>query len=143
MQLITSLLISFYLFIPPGWLTNLEDAKKQAKTEHKYILLNFSGSDWCGPCIELTRNVFQTEIFNKYAAENLVLVNADFPRSKKHQLDFKQKAINEALAQTYNKSGAFPLTLLLDENGKVIQKWEGAPANSPAVFISMLKPRSK
>jgi thioredoxin-related protein len=121
----------------------LEDAKKQAKAERKYILLNFSGSDWCGPCIELTRNVFQTNAFTKYATDNLVLVNADFPRTKKHQLDPKQKALNESMAEVYNKNGVFPLTLQLDENGKVIQKWEGVPANSPAVFISLLKPRDK
>lgn len=143
MHLLSTGIISLFLFIAPGWLTNLEDAKKKAKAEHKYILLNFSGSDWCGPCIELNRKVFQTEAFAKYATENLVLLNADFPRSEKRQPDPKQKLSNEALANAYNKNRAFPLTLLLDENGKIIQQWEGVPANSPAVFISLLKPREK
>jgi len=110
MQLLSAILISLFLSTTPGWLTNLDDAKKQAKAERKYILLNFSGSDWCGPCIQLAKNVFRTETFVKYAAENLVLVNADFPRQKKHQLDPKQKALNDALAEKYNKHGAFPLT---------------------------------
>lgn len=143
MNLLSATLFSLLLLTPPGWLNNLADAKKQAKAEHKYILLNFSGSDWCGPCIEFNRNVFQTDAFAKYAAENLVLVNADFPRSEKRQPEPKQKAMNEAMANAYNKSRAFPLTLLLDENGKVLQQWEGVPANSPAVFISLLKPRDK
>ncbi|MDB5260947.1 MAG: thiol-disulfide isomerase, partial [Adhaeribacter sp.] len=116
---------------------------KQAKAEHKYILLNFSGSDWCGPCIQLNKSVFQTEEFAKYAAESLVLANADFPRLKKNQLVPAQQALNEALADKYNKTGAFPLTLLLNADGKIIQQWEGVPAHTPAVFISLLKPQSK
>jgi len=69
-------------YFPPGWINNLEDAKKLAKKEQKLILLNFSGSDWCIPCMRLKKEVFDSEAFTKYAANHLVLVNADFPGKK-------------------------------------------------------------
>jgi thioredoxin-related protein len=66
-----------------NWQHNLNDAFAQAQKEHKYILLNFSGSDWCGPCIKMHRDIFDNATFEKYASTELVLVNADFPRQKK------------------------------------------------------------
>ena len=62
------------------------------------------------------------------ARENLVLVNADFPRKKKNQLSDLQVKRNEALAEKYNKEGAFPYTLLLNADGKVLKTWKGKPA---------------
>ncbi|GEO04360.1 hypothetical protein AAE02nite_20240 [Adhaeribacter aerolatus] len=83
MKFIFVLLTSFLSLITPTWLTNLEKAKTEAKAKQKLILLNFSGSDWCVPCIKLERGIFETEAFKKYAADKLVLVKADFPRQKK------------------------------------------------------------
>jgi len=79
------LLISLYslLSVNTGWLTNFSEAQKIAKQEHKLILLNFSGSDWCGPCERMKAEFFGTELFKQFAEKNLVLVNADFPRMKK------------------------------------------------------------
>ena len=68
------------------WQTDIVKAEQSAKEEHKFIILNFSGSDWCGPCIRLHKEIFDSEIFSKYAADHLVLLNADFPRSNKNQL---------------------------------------------------------
>ena len=62
------------------------------------------------------------------ASEKLVLVNADFPRKKKNMSDPAQIKANEALAEIYNKEGGFPLTLLLDADGKVLKKWDGLPS---------------
>jgi thiol-disulfide isomerase/thioredoxin len=80
--------ISLLLFVPlllsfTIWHNNLDEAKQLAKKEHKYILLNFSGSDWCGPCIRLHKEILETEAFLKFANNSLILVNADFPRLKK------------------------------------------------------------
>ena len=111
-------------------------AKIEAENEHKLILINFSGSDWCGPCIRLTKEIFESETFEDYASKNLVLVRADFPRQKKNQLPAEQEKENEKLADKYNSNGTFPLTLLVDENGKVLKKWEGFPNESAAVFVS-------
>jgi thioredoxin-related protein len=139
MKFLTLVLAGFLFFTSPGWLTDLEKAKTEAKASHKQILLNFSGSDWCGPCIKLTREVFDSESFKKYANEKLVLVNADFPRLKKNQLSKELVKSNEALADQYNRSGNYPLTLLLDEDGKVLKKWEGNPGLTPEEFIKSVE----
>ncbi len=113
----------------PNWQTNFDQAKTEAKGNHKLILLNFSGSDWCGPCIKLKKDVFESEAFLTYADQHLVLVRADFPRSKKNQLSPQQTSHNESLAERYNPEGQFPLTVLLDASGKQLHHWVGYPAS--------------
>jgi thioredoxin-related protein len=103
-----------------------------AKKEHKFILVNFSGSDWCGPCIRLHKEVFTTEVFLKVAKEKLVLLNADFPRYKKNQLTAAQQKINESLAEQFNNKGIFPLTVLVSTQGKIVKSWEGFPSSIDA-----------
>lgn len=122
------------LFVSPIWYDDFESAKKIAQDEHKYILLNFSGSDWCAPCIKLKKEVFENPAFFG-VTEKLVLVRADFPRSKKNQLSPEQTKRNEALAEQYNPLGKFPLTLLLDSKGKVIKVWDGYVFGSQDKFI--------
>jgi len=116
------------------WHVNLDEAKQIAQKEHKHILLNFSGSDWCGPCIRMHNEIFGSEVFKKMADTDLVLVNADFPRNKKNQLPSKQQEINNAMADKYNSQGKFPYTLLLDANGKVLKEWDGLPNETPDAF---------
>lgn len=123
----------------PVWLLDFSAAQQQAKQEHKQLLLNFSGSDWCGPCIRLTKDVFLSPEFEELAAKELVLVRADFPRSKKNQLSTEQQHRNDVLAERYNSKGSFPLTLLLDENGVVIKSWEGYPENKASGFLNELR----
>lgn len=120
------------------WLTDYNAAQELAIKEDKYILLNFSGSDWCAPCIKMKAEVFQSESFSSLAEKQLILVRADFPRSKKHQLSRDQIKHNEALAERYNPSGKFPLTLLLDAKGKVIKEWDGYVFGSQNKFMSDL-----
>jgi thiol-disulfide isomerase/thioredoxin len=117
-----------------GWHYNLDEAKVIAHKEHKYILLNFSGSDWCGPCIMLRKEILDDSIFLKMADSSLVLVNADFPRKKKDQLSPQQQSINNALADRYNPEGQFPRTLLLNADGKVLKTWDGYPNVKPDAF---------
>jgi thioredoxin-related protein len=109
------------------WGHNLQEAIKTAKESHKCILLNFSGSDWCGPCIKLHKEVFTSDDFISIATQKLVLVNADFPRNKKNQLSAAQQKLNDDMAEQYNTKGDFPLTVLLDANGKVVKSWVGFP----------------
>ena len=118
------------------WQTDIVKAEQSAKEDHKFIILNFSGSDWCGPCIRLHKEIFGSEIFTKYADDHLVLLNADFPRSKKNQLSKEQQKKNDEMADAYNKNGVFPLTLLLNSEGKVLKKWEGFPKESADEFTS-------
>lgn len=120
------------------WQPDFETAKRVAKKEGKYILLNFSGSDWCAPCIRLKKEVFENQLFVAFADSSLALVNADFPRSKKKQHSAEVQKHNEALAEQYNPLGKFPFTLLLTAEGKIIKSWEGYDNNSQQ-FIDQLK----
>ncbi len=119
-----------------SWETNFEKAKQQASLEHKSILLSFSGSDWCGPCIKLHHEIFESAAFTAYAEKNLVLVNADFPRQKKNQLPKPLQQQNEKLADAYNASGSFPLTVLLGPDGKIWKSWDGYPKMSVDDFVA-------
>jgi thioredoxin-related protein len=121
------------------WLTDFEEARAIANKENKLILINFSGSDWCAPCIRLEKEIFETDSFLSYARELLVLVKADFPRLKKNKLEKKQEERNNALAEQYNPRGKFPYTVLLDSNGKVLKNWDGFPAGSLQDFINDLR----
>ncbi len=121
------------------WETNFNKAQETAKSEHKYILLNFSGSDWCGPCIKLHREYFDSETFTSFAKNNLVMVNADFPRQKKNQLAKTLQQQNDHLADLYNSKGDFPLTVLMSPDGKVIRKWEGFPKMTLDAFIDDIR----
>jgi thioredoxin-related protein len=139
MNLIYSALVAAMVLSSTSWQTDFESAKTQARSENKLILLNFSGSDWCGPCIRLHKEIFDDETFRNYADQNLVLVNADFPRLKKNMLSKDQQQKNEALADLYDREGAFPLTLLVNAQGKVIKKWEGFPSMTAAEFTNDVK----
>lgn len=131
--------ILFILSFTPEWLTNFDAAKETAAKENKYILLNFSGSDWCGPCIKLKKEVFESDAFSELAQSKLVLLRADFPRSKKNQLPKEQIKHNEMLADKYNPAGKFPFTLLLSADGKVIKEWDGYVFAGQDKFIEELK----
>lgn len=139
MSFLISVMVLVSQVINPVWLLDFSDAQQQAKQEQKQILLNFSGSDWCGPCIRLTKDVFQSPEFEALAAKELILVRADFPRSRKNQLSPEQQKKNDALAERYNSKGSFPLTLLLDANGVVIKTWEGYPENKATGFLNELR----
>jgi thioredoxin-related protein len=119
-----------------SWLGDFNTAKTEAAQNHKLILINFSGSDWCGPCIRLRKEILESATFENYAADHLVLVRADFPRQKKNQLPKDQVKLNEALADQYNPDGKFPFTLLVDEHGKVLRTWDGFPNETPDQFVS-------
>jgi thioredoxin-related protein len=121
------------------WANNLEQTKKQAQKENKLILLNFSGSDWCGPCIRMHKEILENEGFQQYANGHLIYVNADFPRLKKHQLTQELQKENDELAEKYNPTGNFPYTLLLDSNGKVIKIWNGFYENGAESFTAEVK----
>ena len=119
-----------------SWSGDFNAAKTEAAQKHKLILINFSGSDWCGPCIRLRKEILESAAFQNYASEHLVLVRADFPRQKKNQLPKEQVKLNEALADQYNPEGKFPFTLLVDEHGKILHTWDGFPNETQEQFVS-------
>ena len=97
------------------WLTDLEEAKKIAAKENKSILIDFTGSDWCGWCIKLKKEVFSQKEFTKEASKHFVLVELDFPQKSKQTKE--EKATNKALAKKYKIAG-FPSIVLTDAKGK-------------------------
>ncbi len=119
------------------WLTNYDEAICKSGNE-KSILISFAGSDWCKPCIMLTREVFETSEFRTYSDQNLVLLQADFPRLKKNRLSEQQTKANELLAERFNKEGSFPLVVLIDGEGN-IQGMLGYSSGGPTTFISKIK----
>jgi thioredoxin-related protein len=137
MKLLSIFFLSFFLS-GNTWVLDINQAESSAKENHKYILISFSGSDWCGPCIRTHKEIFEKEAFQNYADKNLVLVSADFPRLKKNKLPAEQLKKNNELAVKYNPDGDFPLTILADENGKVIKEWKGFPNCSSEDFVKQV-----
>ena len=118
---------------------NFSQKLELAKTENKNVLLYFSGSDWCAPCVKFKKFIVNTPEFQTFATGNLVIYNADFPRLSKNKLVKEVEKENESLADKYNSKGIFPLILLLDTEGNVIKKWEEYPKETVEEFISKLK----
>lgn len=102
------------------WKTSLEDAKTEAAKDAKNIILVFSGSDWCAPCIKLDRSIWQSDAFKKASSENWILLKADFPKKKANALSEEQTKINQELAEKYNPEGSFPKVVILNNEGKVL-----------------------
>lgn len=120
------------------WLTDLDEAKKAAAEEDRTIILVFQGSDWCGPCIKLSREVWDTEEFEKYAEDNFVMLQADFPKRKKNALTDEQQEKNNKLAEKYNPNGHFPFVVVLDKEGNVLGE-TGYNKMKPVEFIELLE----
>lgn len=119
----------------PVWLTDFNEAKMVAAKNQRYILISFAGTDWCGPCITMRKEIFGNEAFSEYAGKHLVLVCADFPRLKKNRPSKEQLAKNEELAARYNIDGKFPYTVLVNSDGKVVKQWDGLPDEKAAAFV--------
>jgi thioredoxin-related protein len=130
--------IYFIGYLDP-WFIDFEAAKKEAKASGKPILLYFSGSDWCGTCIKLKKEVLDNESFKEHASSNLILMQADFPRLKKNQLDKSIKIQNESLAEKYNSAGIFPRLILISPEGTVIKEWNGYANQKPEDLIDQIK----
>lgn len=121
-----------------NWQTNFEHAKSIASKENKNIVLVFSGSDWCAPCMKLEKSIWMSDEFKAETEKNWVIYKADFPKKKVNQLTPELTEQNRALAEIYNKSGSFPLVVLLDKNGKVLGM-TGFKNVSPEEYIAMMK----
>lgn len=121
----------------------LESAKIMAAEKHQLILLNFSGSDWCIPCIKMRKEIFDNKEFKQLSDSLLIMINADFPRSKKNKKDIATSLQNETLADKYNPDGVFPYTLLLDADGRVLKTWEGLPEGDAESFGREIKAFSR
>lgn len=134
--LLIALSISQFI-VAQEWNYNFNEAKKSAAEQDKNIIIVFSGSDWCAPCIKLDRNIWQSDAFKKEAGQDWIIVRADFPRKKANELSKEQTEHNRKLAEKYNLEGSFPLVVILDKNGKVLGKM-GFKNVSPEEYIKMI-----
>lgn len=117
------------------WMNDLEQAQKLAAKQGSPILLQFSGSDWCGWCMKLEKEVFSQAAFAEYAKTALILVKADYPRRTK--LDKAVAERNEKLLEKYGVEG-FPTVLLIDADGKVLARTGYRPGGAEA-YVEYLK----
>ena len=116
------------------WFTDFPAAVSKARSENKVLFVNFTGSDWCGWCIRLKREILATSTFESYASNHLVLVEIDFPKRK--TLSPAQQQANQALAQKYGVQG-FPTLFVLDSAGKVLGQL-GFEPGGPKGFLASL-----
>jgi len=119
----------------PQWMTDLPKAQAKAKAEKKVVMLDFTGSDWCGWCIKLHKEVFSKPDFAKYAKDNLVLVEVDFPQQKKQTEELKKA--NAALQEKYKIDG-YPTIIVLDAEGRKLGE-TGYVEGGPKAFIAELE----
>ncbi|HHS12291.1 MAG TPA: thioredoxin family protein [bacterium] len=117
------------------WHENFQEAMELAGETQKYMLLNFSGSDWCGWCHKLSDEVFSQEAFQNYSEEHLILVLLDFPRNKPQSDSLKKQ--NKELLEKYGIRG-FPTILLLDPKGNTALQ-TGYRAGGPEAYVEHLK----
>jgi len=122
------------------WLTDLPKAQAQAKAENKMVLLDFTGSDWCGWCIKFKSEALDTPEFKDYAAKNLVLVEVDFPRKKPQSAE--QKKANAALSAKYRADG-YPTFVVLSKDGAEIGRQDGYEKGGSKAFIALLEKARK
>lgn len=101
------------------WLENYAEALAAAKQLKRPVLIDFTGSDWCGWCIKLDREVFSQKAFIKYAKRDLVLLKLDFPQRKKLSEALQKQ--NMELAKKFGIRG-FPTIVIVDAEGKEIAR---------------------
>jgi protein disulfide-isomerase len=131
-----SLVFAAFARAESDWLHDWNKAQEEAKANHKLLFLNFTGSDWCGWCIKLDKDVFSQPKFKDYAHDNLVLVELDFPRRKSQPTEERKQ--NMELAQQYEVLG-FPTIVVLNSNGQKVWKFDGYFPGGPEAFIEQLQ----
>jgi thioredoxin-related protein len=131
-----ALLLSSTIALAEGWMTDWEAAKAKAKAENKPILINFTGTDWCGWCIKIEKEVFSKKEFKDYAEKNLVLMEVDFPKKKEQSPELKKQ--NKALDKEFAIEG-YPTVYLLDAEGKKISEEIGYREGGPEAYTKHLQ----
>ena len=119
-----------------GWLNDYKKAQQEARASNKFLLLDFTGSDWCGWCKKFDREILSQSQFQDYARENLVLVELDFPRTKPQSPELRRQ--NQELANQYQVQG-FPTIVVLNGDGQKLWQYDGYFPDGPAAFIAQLE----
>jgi thiamine biosynthesis lipoprotein len=117
-------------------LQNPDKAFDLARHTGKKVMLVFSGSDWCIPCIQFNKTILSDSSFLHFAGDNLILLEADFPQRKKIAAPLRLKY--DSLAAAFNPDGAFPRVVLLSPEKKLMTDVP-ITQQSPDAFITTLK----
>lgn len=104
------------------WMTDLEAAKAKAAAENKAVLIDFTGSDWCGWCIRLRKQVLDTPAFESYAKDKFVLMEVDVPNNPKFDPELRKR--NEQLCEQFSVDG-FPTIMVITPQGEVVGGFSG------------------
>ena len=120
------------------WRTDWDAAMVEAEQANKKLILVFSGSDWCIPCIKLEKQIWKSPAFIQYAQKHYVLFRADFPKRKKNKLPETIQQLNDRLASEYNPKGYFPLVVVLDSVGE-IKGQLGYEKVTPEAYIALIE----
>lgn len=129
---VTALTVSAFATAPAGWSTNLDEAFAKAKAENKHVLVEFTGSDWCPPCIFLSKNVLSKKEFIEPASKNFILVELDFPHG-----DEALAKKNEPFAEKYGIEG-FPTIVLFTPDGKEFNRFFATGIAKPEELLTVL-----
>lgn len=135
-SIVTALLFAPGAVAGADWGTDLKAAQAEAKAAGKHVLVDFTGSDWCGFCIKLNEEVLSTEEFKAWAADNVILVELDFPRKKVQPAGIKAR--NKALKEQFEVPG-FPTVLLMTGDGEVVHKEVGYAPGSGGEWLGKMK----
>jgi thioredoxin-related protein len=130
---VASLVSTAFAKAPEGWETDVKAAIAIAKKEGKSVMLEFTGSDWCPPCMAMKKNVFSKQEFLAAASKDFVLVHLDFPKGDK---ELAEK--NKPFAETYKIEG-FPTVILLDEEGEEFARFYASEYPDVESFLAHLK----
>jgi protein disulfide-isomerase len=144
-----NLLLGFLVFfaapvvaLAGDWQTDLPKALEKAKAENKYVFLDFTGSDWCGPCIEFNNQALSRPEFLTYADKHLVLVEVDYPKRKKQSAELVKQ--NEQLYREYGiDEKGYPTVVLLDPAGKMKAEFSGYSGENAADVIAWVEEKTK
>lgn len=131
---VAALLLTGYSVTAATWQTDYQSALQTARSQNRPVLINFTGSDWCGWCIRLRKEVFDTAEFDQYAASRLVLLEVDFPNNKPQSVELQRA--NQALQKQFGVRG-YPTLFVVDAQGKVLQQL-GYMEGGPKVFLGEL-----
>jgi protein disulfide-isomerase len=139
MKILLTLILAFtsMVLVHADWTTDYKAALVQAKAQNKLVLLDFTGSDWCGYCQLLDKEVFSQQSFKDFAGKNYILVTVDFPHQTQLPDDLKQQ--NDALSAQFQING-YPTLIVLDADGKELGRQVGYdPGSGLDAVIAKLK----
>ncbi len=129
---VAALTATSFASVPEGWTTDLEKAFAQAKKENKNVLVEFTGSDWCPPCIAMRKNVFSKKEFVDAASKKFILVELDFPKGDKQVAEK-----NQPHSDKYKIEG-FPTVILFNSSGKEFTRFFASQFPTTKDFLKHL-----